>query len=456
MGVVLGVTVFCMVLGSSSVAGLVGPGKKLRWVALFVLAVLAVASVVRTRPRRPERRLAVVAALSAWLTAIALVSAAWSVDPHLTVGRAASFALLLVTACALAYAAAGSSGLPARLLQGMLAGTVAAALVGLLLLAIAHTDAVQIATDVSPARFRGLGQNPDTMAMLEGITLPVALWGLVRARARGSQLLYLGAALLLLASISASGSRGGLLAALVGGLAFSVALRGSWRRKTVLALTVVLASVGAAGGMKIPKPLSYAAPGTPGYSGTAGLARVGQAVGGPESSYGGRLSDELYRVQAGKRSLLTSSGRLQAWYTAIEQADARPFLGYGFGTEDKVFVDRVYNFDGSFVENSFIGFYLQLGIVGAVSAVALLLALATAAVVAVRRSDDGRELAPALAAVVAAGLALMLVQSYVYAVGNIATVAFWVSGLVVVAIAHGPAARLAGAPDLGEGAVAAA
>ena len=46
----------------------------------------------------------------------------------------------------------------------------------------------------------------------------------------------------------------------------------------------------------------------------------------------------------------TSSGRTQAWRGAIGQAEQRPVVGYGFGTESRVFIDRWSGFVGSVPE----------------------------------------------------------------------------------------------------------
>src|SRR5205814_3144758 len=82
-----------------------------------------------------------------------------------------------------------------------------------------------------------------------------------------------------------------------------------------------------------------------------------------------------------KSILYYGSGRVFAWLNAIQQGIRRPVLGYGFGTEERVFVDHSYVFRGSFVENSFVGIFLELGLVG----VALLLApFVLVAMVAVR------------------------------------------------------------------------
>jgi hypothetical protein len=128
------------------------------------------------------------------------------------------------------------------------------------------------------------------------------------------------------------------------------------------------------------------------------------------------------------RGLLGSSGRSEAWAGAITQALKRPVAGHGFGTEDRVFVDRYVFFNSNVPENSYIGLFLQLGLVG----VALLGAFAVLALMRALRTAGGRN-AAACAAVVAAGLVLALFQSYLYAAGNNATAAFWISGFLLFA-----------------------
>lgn len=443
-GAVLGVTVFCMVLGSSSVPELVRVGSKLRWLALLALVFVSLLLAFRERRRSVGPRLVAVLGLGGWLAAVAVLSTAWSVNPQLTEGRAGSFALLLVAAGALALVARSRERLAERLLVGVLAGTVAAALGGLLLVIVDHARAVQAATDAQPVRLQGLGENPDTAAMLEGLVTPVGLWALGRARGTMWRIASLASLILLVGSISASGSRGGLVAAFVGGIVFVMTQPVSLRRRLALAVALCVGMAGATAGTRIPKPLPPSAAGPPttqGPHGRKGLPlqvkglplQVGQRVGTAEPQYAGRLEDELYRVYTGSRNVFTSSGRLQAWYTAIQQGDARPLLGYGFGTEDRVFLDRVYNFQGSYVENSLIGFYLQLGLVGVLSVVVTFFAVAGSVGGALRRGHAAPDV-PALAGVVAGGLALMLVQSYAYSVGNVATASFWIASFVAVGV----------------------
>ena len=101
---------------------------------------------------------------------------------------------------------------------------------------------------------------------------------------------------------------------------------------------------------------------------------------GPEQPAAARERVRLpgENVETGKtRTLFFTSGRLQAWETAVDQGLGRPIAGYGFGTEDETFVDRSYLFVSEAVENSFIGVFLQLGVLGvALLVVALALPLA--------------------------------------------------------------------------------
>jgi O-antigen ligase len=134
-----------------------------------------------------------------------------------------------------------------------------------------------------------------------------------------------------------------------------------------------------------------------------------------------RMGDELGAGSSGSsRSVFDTSGRVHAWEGALRQGDDRPLLGYGFGTEEKVFVDRYRDFEGGVPENSFIGLFLQLGAVGLAVFLALLAALVGAALRA-----GGRVAAVGLA-VLATGIVLAVVQSYVYAVGNVATLGVWI------------------------------
>ena len=128
-----------------------------------------------------------------------------------------------------------------------------------------------------------------------------------------------------------------------------------------------------------------------------------------------------------QRSFSGSSGRTDAWRGAIHQAARRPLLGYGFGTEARVFVDRYYRFFGGLPEDSYIGISLQLGIVGLIA----LLGLFAACLLPLPPRPG---LAWACVGVVAAGMVMAVVQSYVYSVGNIAAAPLWIAAFMVPAL----------------------
>jgi O-antigen ligase len=399
------ITVFAFAAGSSSVPAVLQAGHKARWVAL--LALLAAAA-WRAPLARVPRGPALTAAI---LVALAALSTAWSVAPRTTFAKAGSLALLFA-ACLLLAAR------PRRrreLLWGVLAGATAVAVAGLLLLALAHGDAVVAATYEAPSRFRGFGQDANTVALLFGVATPIAVWALLADRPRRW---WAAACLaLLVGEIVASGSRGGLGSAAAGSVVVVLCLaRG--RRAALLAGAIV--AVAAAGALiqSLPSPAASSpavatAPGPtpkPGYKNAELLYPLDADVGRPLPGGG---------EPPVRRSFFGGSGRGAAWAGAMHQAAQRPLAGHGFGTEERVFEDRYYTFVGGLPENSYIGLALQLGLAGLVAFAALLVALVRPALRHVRWSAPGL-------AVLAAGLVAALAQSYFYSVGNLAAAALWI------------------------------
>jgi O-antigen ligase len=368
---------------------------------------------------------------------VAAVSALWSVDPRLTVQRTVSFALVLATAAALGVGSARDPGAAERLILSVLAAAVAVALAGLAVLAVAPHDALQEATRTIASRYRGIGQNPNTVAMLFAATLPLATWLAVTrpGRARLAGVLTL---LLLGGSIAASDSRGALISGALGVLAVLVATTRGTRARILAAAAVAAAVVAAVGLAQIPQP-------DPNATGAAPTACVRCKQNPHDADRWIRLEDEL-DAPAGasgsgeRRTLFASTGRGQAWEGAVDQGTERPLVGFGFGTEDHVFVDRFYSFFGGTPENSYVGMFLQLGVVGVLLLLALAATLARGAIEALRRLDGHeRRLAAACAAVLLTGLGLGVVQSSLYAVGNTSTLSIWTCAFLGLALAPRPA-----------------
>jgi O-antigen ligase len=405
----LAAAVFAFGLGSSGVAELLEFGRAVRWVALVILCALALAAALVARGR-PGLRGSVALWLAVATVSFAGLSAAWSVRPPLTLGRAASLALLLLTAVALTRAADAEA-----VLWGLLGGAAALAVAGIVVLAFDVDAAVIGATTENGARYRGLGQNPNTIALVLALATPLALWAALESRSTQRRVVGLGAFALLIGSIGAAGSRGALVAAFAGCVFLVLATPRPIRATVTVggALAATFAVALLATQLPDPKPALATEPGR-------------TAAPSPPLLDGELGSDDpVFR-----RSLLTSSGRADAWQGAIDQALDRPVLGYGFGTEERVFVDRYRFFNAMWPENSYIGALLQLGAIGA----ALLVALIGSVILTGARVARRDAAAAAATAVVVAGGIGALVQSYVWSVGNVATGSLWIAAALAVSL----------------------
>lgn len=412
-------TVVAFAAGSSSVGAVRDVAGALRWAVLLALVTVAAGWALERgalpAPRGPL-------GLAAAFLALALASSLWSVDPRLSAARAATLVVLLGAAALLAAAAAGSPPRQRRVLVGLVSGAAVVALLGLLLLAVDRDAAVQAATSDLAARYRGIGENPNTASMLFALVLPLTAWLVLASRSAAGAAAWGALVLLLVGSIGASGSRGALAAGVAGMLVVALVARVPARRRVAAGFAVVALSAAGVAAGEIAEPGGVTAPATAAQA--AERARYANV----EDIF--PLSFDVGTVVSG-RTLLGSSGRLTAWRGAIETGAERPLLGYGFGTEGKAFVDRYLAFEGGLPENSYIGVFLQLGVVG----LALLGTLLAALVWTLSRAAQ-RPVVGAALGVLVAGLALAFVQSYVYSVGNIGTATLWISAFLGLAAAR--------------------
>lgn len=464
-GFALAVTGFAA--GTSSLPGIEGRVLHLRWIALAVACATALV-LVAARPRlgSPGRW---IYGTGGFLAALALVSAAWSPYPRLTLERGATLAVAFAAAGALGVYAVGRPHF-VRALFGTLVGLASVyAVAGLVRAAVDPDAAIQRATENSPARLHGIGMNPNTGALLYALALPLAVWLAFEAGSRLARALAGVSAAVVVISLFASGSRGATLASFIGVVLVALLRGGSWsRRSALVTATVVVYAIGVvAADLRSLEPEFAAAvqprPLTPPAPSTGGPTPAVEPEEGEELAPGIVLPEvgpvetrwrrafpevrltfpyDVYSVgferpaplfQPAQTGLFKGSGRLHVWEGAFREAVKRPLLGFGFGLEEQVFTDRYYAFEGARPENSYLGWLLQLGAVGT----ALFVAIGVGVLRLLFRAPVSGELAAAAAAV-AAGFAVSLMQSWVYSVGNIATLAFWT--LVAVAAASAVAA----------------
>ncbi len=437
------VTVLGSVLAAGSVLSLADTGRVLRAVALPALVLLAFACAVSAGSARRMPRGAIVAG-TAFLV-LAGLSTAWSATPRVTLVQVVAFGLVLFAGAALAVAASSSDAALEAAADGLVVAVGLVALGGLLLLVVDDARAIDPATTTSPARYQGLGGGPNTVTMVLAVGLPVALDAVLRWRGRLARAVAVGASALIVGSIVGSGSRGALIGAFVGVLVYAL-LRAQTGRGRLLAGGATAAALGVAVLLvALPDPL-------PSGSSNEGRGYVppnpdpAQIV--PRPPYGDanlilRLQDDVGHPGLGRpdpnegsRRLIGSSGRIDAWAGALHQGAERPVLGHGFGTESRVFQDRYLFFNSAVPENSYVGLFLQLGMLGLLAFGALAASILVGAGRGIRSLDGQRRgLAAACAGAFAGGLALALVQSYVYAAGNNATVALWLSGFLAAGAA---------------------
>lgn len=428
--------VVSVALGSSNIPVVNIPiGRTLRWA---VLAELAVVALLYALVGRRRVRLDATALLAVALLGLALLSAAWSIDDALTLGRGATLVVLFVIAFAVAHGSGGRERQVGQVLLAILVAVSLVAIAGAIELFVRPDLARVPATTGTPLRFNGLGGNPNTMAMLVALGLPLSVWVAVEAPRRALRIPAVAIVVLLYVSIVASGSRGALVAGMLGALVAALAaLPAPTRRSVALsaggAVALLVAGLGL---MQVPPPA---------VTNPVISNRIAPPAPKPFSSLDAQLElpleNEISFPERGRRprerGLLDSSGRVDAARGAIRQAAERPLLGYGFGTEERTFVDRYYLHFSDRVENAYLGTLLQLGIVGFAALLALLGSALVGAYAAVRDTvGSQRRVAGATGGVVAAGVVLAFGQSYLTSVGSPATAPFWLCGFLAVAIAQ--------------------
>jgi O-antigen ligase len=282
--------------------------------------------------------------------------------------------------------------------------------------------------------------------MVLAVGVPLAGLALVDWRRPVTRALACGLLVLLLGSIVASGSRGALVGAFGGLLAFALIGPRDLRRRVAAAVAVAALAAVAALLTRVPQPATASSAQASAAAAPAPPAPVPVAT-QPKPRYFDanqylRLQDDVGHPPFGvadttrrPRTLTGSSGRTEAWKGAARLGGQRPLLGFGIGTEDHVFVDRYVGFNSNVPENSYIGLFLQLGALG-LAAFLVLVGLLLARAVRARSLLHGRELwiAAAASGGLVAGLLLGFFQSFLVAVGNNATAAVWICAFVLAAV----------------------
>ncbi len=409
--------------GSSVLLDVVSVGKPARWV---LLVALGAAALLRALAFRSEWRLRpwVAAALGTYC-GLTIVSVGWSIHPHLSLVRAGSVSFAVLVAATLGGCAALSTVTARRLLDAILAAVAAVALAGFVLWLVDPSAAVQPGTIEYPSRFQGFEQNPNTGPMLLAVGMPLAFGRALSATSRRSRAVFSALLLAFVAELAASGSRGALVGGFLALLAVALLTPAARRARVGASLAVVALLAVTAWTMTIPQALPATArtqAPAPALSFPLDAEKViplSGEIGGPWWTHSTAVAH---------RTLFSSSARFQAWRSAIVEGLDRPIAGYGFGTGESAFVNRFFGYHSDLPENSYIGLFLQLGLVGlAVLLAVLALCLVPGVRGCIRGGSDQRERRlPATLGAAAAGLLIGVSQSYFHAAGSIAFLSVWV------------------------------
>ena len=401
-----------LLLASSSIGDLKEVFLTARWGGLVALP-LALLWPLPRRLQDLSLELAVVG-----ITAILALSAAWSIDPQLTLMRAASFGLMLFGVVRLVNRVASSSGALVDSIAA-LAGVVAAASVLLWLL---RPDIA-----VYVGELRGMLENQNGLGLFLGLTYPFVL--AVVDRRVGRRIWLVAMAVPVALMIGLTESRSGALALVVGLTAYELASR--FPRRLLLHLLVAISGFMAmslsvtslgAGTPAASTPSSPAPGGTPPPT-TAPPPQRPDVLGGGGAAGQGRLTTLL-------------GARDEAWSATAHLIGDRPLLGYGFGSGDRVFARyperaKFRFFQGANPNNGYLQALLELGLVLSLAILLpLLFALATGIGTAFRRAFSPDR--AAFLACLAAGLAAGVFESLFTAAGAPWAMLIWLSAAALL------------------------
>jgi O-antigen ligase len=388
--------------GSGTVADAAAP---IRWVVLGAIAAAAVVAGLR----EPSLLRRAGAFHAGWLAfvALAFLSASWSVDPYLSVQRSATLLLLSVAVIAGALVLVPDRDAAERWATWIVIGIVTVFVIS----AVALVDwdfAVQPGWTVGAkhaiSRFRGVTENPNTIASYGPLVLPLLLWQLFRRRGAGRWLAAVAIALVA-AEVTASLSR--VPVALMAGeaLVFTTVFASRGRTKFIVG-----------GGL---------------VCGLAATVATAVVVG----DFGQRVVRQT--------TFRTAGGRTAAWHAAAHLIDRRPLTGTGFGTEQQALVTyrnqhpkpfEEADISPSFFHNSYLGLAVQVGVAGAALLTVLLLAPCYRLFRRRRESALSPRLAFALVCAIVAAALQALFSSYFYSVGNVTTVSLWILASIPFAV----------------------
>lgn len=365
-------TIFLM-LGQSNILQIANVSLQLRWVFLILFSFHILGDIFLGRTVRGIKAFDIFAIFFIFF---AFFSSFYSPYPKLTLERAVTVLLLYIAVFWIIWKYTFNQQ-PQKVVRLILQ------CFGIILTASYISIFIFPGRAFHSGRFQGILQNPNGLAVLCAMLLPLSLWRVLETGK--NKTLFI----LMLISLFLAASRGSIIASVLS-LGYLILLSSNKQRSLIFfaSLSFFFIFAWAIDTLARPFFLNY------------------------------------IRVE----TIPTGAGRFEVWPIAIDLILDRPFFGYGFGIEDKLIqLKRIVllHHPGGYFHNSYLGLVLQLGIMGFVLFFLPLLVLLLKEIT-LKKDDSIPLLRHALFASFMAGLICAVFESFIYSVGNAQAFPFWI------------------------------
>jgi len=374
-GILIFLTILCLVLAQSSFGMIQAAALNLRWVFFILFALHVFGDIFLGRT---VRKIKIFDILAIVFVIYALLSSFYSPIRSLSQERAITILLLYISVFWIIWKYVYEQG-PEKTVNLILQVTMLIFIISYLMLFISpHLSFLY-------GRFQGIFQNPNSIGITCAILLPLSLWQFLETKKKTALFLFF----LMLVGLFLSASRNSINAVVIA-MGYFIYMRSRKYRPLVFFLLMSLILI-----------LTWA---------TQTLAA--------------HFFQAYYRTE----TIPTLGGRMGIWPYALELITNKPIFGYGFGVEDKILplkYPMLRGQLGTYMHNSYLGMMLQLGIVGFIIFYSPLFILLFKELFS-RQDSKTPLLRYALQASLIAGLLCCVFESWVYSVGNAQAFPFWI------------------------------
>jgi O-antigen ligase len=381
-GILIFLTALSLSFAQSPSLGMIASAAiRLRWIffALFVFHVFGDIFLGRT-----VRKVKTFDVLAIFFIFYAFLSAFYSPYPSLTLERTTTVLALYISVFWIIWKYAYEQG-PEKIVDLILKVTTLLFIMCYLMIFIGPDWAF------TGGRLRGIFLNPNSLGLTCAILLPLSHWQFLETKKRTALFLFF----LMLVGLFLSGSRNSINATIIT-MGYFTYMRSRKFRPLILFTSMSLILM-----------LFWA---------IQTLAKL--------------FFHTYYRTE----TIPTMGGRLEVWPFALDLIVNKPFFGYGFGVEEKLFPLKytpLFKSTLGYIHNSYLGIMVQLGMLGFILFFTPLFILLFKELFS-KQDSEVPLLRHALRASLLVGLLCCIFESWVYSVGNAQAFPFWIIVMLLV------------------------